>query len=111
MRIIYYCKNTHLLRHRSEHTSASVTFYLTGHPTKAIQYKAKHAINLKPDPTILDAGDLALFGNLLKPWSLVSVLEKHPFYSNILPIGLPIEEGLMDVLFQRDPLMLDMPEQ
>ena len=49
---------------------------------KWIQYihcKAKQSINLKPDPKILDAGDLILPLNLPKHWSLVCVLENRPF--------------------------------
>ena len=35
--------------------------------TKAMPCKAKHGINQKPDPPILDAGDLIVSSNLPKP--------------------------------------------
>ena len=39
-------------------------------------FKAKHTINLKPNPTLLGTGDLILQLNILKPWALVCALEK-----------------------------------
>ena len=60
MRIIYYCENAHLLRHRCEHISGSASNYHIDSRMNAMHYKAKHTIKLKPDPTILDSGDLIL---------------------------------------------------
>ena len=57
MGVVYYCENVHLLRHRSEHTSASKIYYQMESLTKALQCKAKYAVNMKPDPTLSDAED------------------------------------------------------
>ena len=46
---------------------------------KALHDKAKYVIDLKSDPTHLDAGDLILLSNLPKPWKLVCVLEIDHF--------------------------------
>ena len=35
-------------------------------------------MNIKLDPTLLDAGYLIVFSNLLKLWTLVCTLEKRP---------------------------------
>ena len=57
MGIAYYCENSHLVRYRSEHTCASPIYYQMDSVKNAMHCKTKHAINPKPDPTILDAGD------------------------------------------------------
>ena len=55
--VVCYCENGHLLRHRSKDICASAIYYQTYLDNKALHCKAKHIINLRPDPTILDAGD------------------------------------------------------
>ena len=56
----HYCGNTHLLRHRSKHTAAFAIYYQVGLLTKALQCEERCAINMKQDPTLLDAGYLIL---------------------------------------------------
>ena len=80
MGVVYYCENAHLLRHRSERTSASAYCYQVDSETKALHYKGKYAINLKLDPTLLDVGDMILVSNFPRPWILVC-MEKHHFYN------------------------------
>ena len=55
--------------------------------SKVMHCKAKHANNLKPEPTILDAWHVILLSNLPKT------------YWNILPTYLSIEQGSTSVLF------------
>ena len=72
MRIVYYSYNAHLLRLESEHTCASAIYY----QMDSVKHcKSKHAINLKCDPTILDAGDLILLYILLKLQTVVCITE------------------------------------
>ena len=47
--------------------------------TKALHCKAKYAINLIPDPTVLDTGDLIPLSNLPKPQTLICTTEYRPF--------------------------------
>ena len=54
-------------------------YYHMESATKAMHYKAKHAITLKPDPTCLDACDLILLLNLLRPWTVVCAPDNRPF--------------------------------
>ena len=44
---VHYCENSHLLRHRSQHTCASAIYYQTDLGTKAMHSKAKHAIDAR----------------------------------------------------------------
>ena len=41
--------------------------------------KAKYTINLKPNPTLPNAGDLVLLPNLPRQWTIVCVFENRPF--------------------------------
>ena len=72
MTVVYYCEKAHLLRDRSKHICALVTYYQMDSINKAAHCKVKHAINLKLDSTLLDAGNLILLFNLLTP--LVCIL-------------------------------------
>ena len=77
--IVYSFENANLLRHKSEHTCVAAIYYQVGWVTKALQCKAKYIINLKSDPTHIDAGDLILLSNLLKPWTLACASEIGAF--------------------------------
>ena len=65
---VYYCDNVYLLRNRSEYTCVSVMYCGLDLVSEAMHCKAKHVINLKPYPIILDPGDIILFMNLQKAW-------------------------------------------
>ena len=58
MGVMYDCGNAHLLRHRFEHTHASVINYQLDSLMKATYCKARNAISLKPKPKILGARGL-----------------------------------------------------
>ena len=49
MGIAYYCENTNKIRCTWEHTSASAIHFQMDSVTKTVPWKAKHAINLKPE--------------------------------------------------------------
>ena len=57
----------------------SIIYYQLDSATKALYYKAKYPVNLKPDPTLLDAGHLIMVSYLTEPWTLICVFENRPF--------------------------------
>ena len=65
MGIVYYNGNAYLIRHKSKHTCTSTIYYQVNSVMKALNCKAKYAINIKPDPTILNAGGLILFSRFV----------------------------------------------
>ena len=71
MGIVYFCENSHLLIHTSEHACMSAIYYQMDSLTYILYCTAKHAIHLKSDPTILDAAGLLRILDLLKPRILV----------------------------------------
>ena len=77
MGVVYSCKNAHLLEHRSAHTCASVINTQVDSLMNALHCKEKYIINLKPDPTPLDPGDLILLSNLPRPKALVCAVENQ----------------------------------
>ena len=76
---VVHCENKHILRHRSVHTGASAIYYQVDSVTEALHCKTKGTINLKPDPTTLNAGDLILLANPQHPWTLLCAPENKPF--------------------------------
>ena len=54
-------------------------FCLVDLVTEELHCKAIYAINLKPDPMLLDTGDLSLISNSQQPWKLVCPPENRPF--------------------------------
>ena len=75
MGVVHY-ENIHLLIHKNEHICASTIYYQVDLVTKVLHCKAKYAMNMKPDPTLFDVGNLILLSNLPKPWTVVCVLEQ-----------------------------------
>ena len=71
MAIVYYCENVHLLRHRCEHTCTLAIYYQVDLVMKTVHCKAKYAFNLKPDPKLLDTGDIIMLCSLPQPLTLV----------------------------------------
>ena len=85
MEIVYYYESAYLLKHRSEHRYASTIYYQIDIITKAMYYKAKHAINLKPDSTKQDAGDLILLVNFPNHGQWFLYQKTDHFFWNTLP--------------------------
>ena len=85
MEIVYFCENAHLLRHRFEQIYASAIYYQMDSITKAMYCKAKHSINMRHDPVILDAGDLILLSTFPKSQILICAPENRQFPLETLP--------------------------
>ena len=67
----YYCKNSYVLRHRSEHTCELAIYYHTD-PKMIIKHcRAMFAFRQNFPPKVLDAGKTMVLFNLPRPWILV----------------------------------------
>ena len=78
-KVLHYCENVYLLRHRSEHTCTSAVYYQVCSAIKALHCKAKYEINMNPNTTLLDTADLSFLFNIAEPWTLVCALENRPY--------------------------------
>ena len=74
----YYCKNSYVLRHRSEHTCESAIYYRTDPKTIMKHCRAMFASRQNFPPKVLDAGETMILFNLPKPWILVCGKHKRP---------------------------------
>ena len=75
----YYCENSYLLRHRSQHTCASAIYYNEDETAKVEHCKPQFIQNKKFNAQILDAGKQLVLSNLPKPWVLVCGPDHRPF--------------------------------
>ena len=74
----YYCENSYVLRHGSEHTSESVIYYRTD-PKMIIKHcRAMFTSWQNFPPKVLDAGETMILFNLPRPWILVCGKHKRP---------------------------------
>ena len=67
---MYYCEYTHLLKKCMEHTCMSAIYYNQGSDIKVKQCKTIMTFDTTPESKILDAGNLLILSNLLKPWTI-----------------------------------------
>ena len=67
---LYYCEYAHLLKKCTEHTCMSAIYYDQGSDIKAKQCKTIFTFDTTPESKILDAGDLLIFSNLQKLWTI-----------------------------------------
>ena len=67
----YYCENSYVLRHRSEHTCESVIYYRTDPKTIMNHCRAMFTSRQNFPPKVLDAGETMILFNLPRPWILV----------------------------------------
>ena len=74
----YYCKNSYVLRQRSEHTCESAIYYRTDPKTIIEHCKATFTSRLQYPPKVLDAGEIMVLFNLPRPWILVCGKHKRP---------------------------------
>ena len=63
--------------HTDQNSLVFIPFYWRNSVTEAVHCKSKCDIDLKPDCTILDEGDLTFQSP--KPWTLVYIPENRPF--------------------------------
>ena len=74
----YYCENSYVLRHRSEHTCESAIYYHADSWTITKHCKATFVSKHKFPPKVLDAGETMVLFNLPEPWILVCGQNKRP---------------------------------
>ena len=74
----YYCENSYVLRHRSEHTCESVIYYRTDPKTIMKHCRAMFTSWQNFPPKVLDAGETMILFNLPRPWILVCGKHKRP---------------------------------
>ena len=67
---MYYCEYAHLLKKCMEHTYMSAIYYDQGSNIKAKQCKTVVTFDTILESKILDASDLLILSNLLKPWMI-----------------------------------------
>ena len=60
IRVVYYWDNAHILRHRSDQTAASAIYYQMDTLIRVILFTTDFAIDLGPEPSTHDVGDLIL---------------------------------------------------
>ena len=70
---------------------------------KSLHCKAKYAINLKPDCTLLDVGDLILLSNIPQPRMLIHALENVPFLLEYLTYRVINRTELCEFSFSAGP--------
>ena len=74
----YYCENSYVLRHQSEHTCESAIYYRTDPKTIIKHCRAMFASRQNFPPKVLDAGKTMVLFNLPRPWILVCGKHKRP---------------------------------
>ena len=74
----YYCENSYVLRHRSEHTCESAIYYRTDPKMIMKHCRAMFTSWQNFPPKVLDAGKTVILFNLPRPWILVYGKHKHP---------------------------------
>ena len=74
----YYCENSYVLRHQSEHTCESTIYYRTDPKTIIKHCRAMFASRQTFAPKVLDAGETMVVFNLPRPWILVCGKHKRP---------------------------------
>ena len=66
----YYCEYAHLLKKCTEHTCMSAIYYDQESEIKVKQCKTVVTFDTTPESKILDAGNILIFSNLQKPWTI-----------------------------------------
>ena len=74
----YYCENSYVLHHRSEHTCESAIYYRTDPKMVKTHCKAMFTSGQNFPPKVLDAGETMILFNLPRPWILVCGKHKRP---------------------------------
>ena len=74
----YYCENSYVLRHRSEHTCELAIYYRTDPKMIMKHCRAMFTSWQNFPPKVLDAGETMILFNLPRPWILVCGKHKRP---------------------------------
>ena len=78
MEATYYCENSYVLRHRSEHACESVIYYRTNPKTIRKHCRAMFTSLQNFPLKVLDAGETMILFNLPRQWILVCSKHKRP---------------------------------
>ena len=92
--IIYFCEQTFLMKHTSEHTCESAIYHEQNSEIIKRKCNIQYYPELNPTPQILDAGKHILLGNLPEPWTVVC--------SSNDPIPNPIEASRYVIIKKKD---------
>ena len=92
--IIYFCEQTFLMKHTSEHTCKSAIYHDQNSEIIKRKCNIQYYPKLNPTPQILDAGKHILLGNLPEPWTVVC--------SSNDPIPNPIEASRYVIIKKKD---------
>ena len=68
---MYHCEYAHPLKKHTEHTCMSAIYYDQSSQIKADKCKMIVTFDTLPESKFLDAGDILILCNLLKPWTSV----------------------------------------
>ena len=74
----YYCENSYVLWHRSEHTCKSAMYYWTDPKTIMKHCRAMFTSRQSFPPKVLDAGETMILFNLPRPQILICGKHKQP---------------------------------
>ena len=69
--IMYFCEQTFLMKHTSEHTCETAIYHEQSPDLIKDKCNIQYYPELDPTPQILDAGKHILLGNIPEPWSVV----------------------------------------
>ena len=78
MATTYYCQDSYVLCQRTQHTCESTIYYKMDAKMISKHCQAKFAANVEFPPKVLDAGEMMVLFNLLRPWILLCGQEKRP---------------------------------
>ena len=92
--IIYFCEQTFLMKHTSEHTCESAIYHEQNSEIIKRKCNIQYYPELNPTPQILDAGKHILLGNLPEPWTVVC--------SSNDPIPNPTEASRYVIIKKKD---------
>ena len=69
--VMYFCEQTFLMKHTSEHTCKTAIYHEQSPDLIKDKCNIQHYPEMNPTSQILDAGKHILLGNIPKPWSVV----------------------------------------
>ena len=92
--IMYFCEQTFLMKHTSEHTCETAIYHKQSPDLIKDKCNIQYYPELDPTPQILDAGKHILLGNIPEPWLVV--------HSKNDPIPNPLEASKYVIIKKKD---------
>ena len=92
--VMYFCEQTFLMKHTSEHTCETAIYHEQNPDTIKDKCNIQYYPEFNPTPQILDAGKHILLGNIPEPWSVIC--------SKNGPIPNPLKAGKYVIIKKKD---------